>query len=48
LWIQNSPVTNEGLANLTPLKSLRKLGLHNGRNDKNMEITGSGLAYLKG
>ena len=47
LWIQNSPITNKGLSYLSDLKSLRKLLLHNGRNDRNMEVTGSGLAYLK-
>jgi peroxiredoxin/Leucine-rich repeat (LRR) protein len=47
LWIQNSPISNKGIANLSNLKSLKKLGLHNGRNDKNMEVTGSGLDYLK-
>jgi len=47
LWIQNSPITNKGLSYLSGLKSLRKLLLHNGRGDGNMEVTGSGLAYLK-
>jgi peroxiredoxin/Leucine-rich repeat (LRR) protein len=47
LWIQNSPITNKCLSCLSDLKSLRKLLLNNGRGDGNMEVTGSGLAYIK-
>jgi beta-lactamase regulating signal transducer with metallopeptidase domain/thiol-disulfide isomerase/thioredoxin/protocatechuate 3,4-dioxygenase beta subunit/Leucine-rich repeat (LRR) protein len=48
LTINNSPITNEGLAHLAPLKSLKKLWLHNGHKSINMDVTVSGLAALKG
>lgn len=47
LSLQNCPITNDGLAKLTTLKSLERLTLHNGRGDRNMEVTGAGLAYLR-
>jgi len=47
LSLQNCPITNDGLAKLTTLKSLQKLTLHNGRGDRNMEVTGAGLAYFR-
>lgn len=47
LWIENSSITDEGLAHLAALKSLQRLGLHNGSPNVKMEVTVGGLDALK-